>query len=101
MRYPARSSSGPPSTFDGGISHCSEATPLPDSSAGFTVIENGAVTTLWVASATVIDVDSYTPSSVGPGVPLMRPLVESRLAQRGRLTAVNRSVSLSGSCDTG
>src|SRR6187431_690394 len=101
MRYPTRSSSGSPLTFDGGVSHCREATLLPNSCAGFTVIENGAVTTLWVASATVIDMDSYTPSSVGPGVPLMRPLVESRLAQGGRLTAVNRSVSLSGSCVTG
>ncbi len=62
---------------------------------------NGLVAVWRAASATVMVMASYSPTSDGPGVPVMRPLLGSKLAQGGRFSALKVSLSPSGSLAAG
>ena len=62
---------------------------------------NGWIAVWCVASATVIVTDSYEPTSLAAGVPMIRPLLASKVAQGGRLFAEKVSASPSTSSLSG
>lgn len=81
----------------GGI-HDKVAAPVAFS---LTVMEKLGSAAVKCPSDTDITIPSYVPTSALLGVPVIRPVLESMIAQDGRLVAENVSTSLSGSVAAG